>query len=193
MIVTADPTECSFQFKATGTEKFTTGCDIVKSALVGLSVNYENVAAPKGTVASVKIGEQASDRPIRQRRRRGDRRRASRRTAIRPAPIRTRSTTSMTVLLLTILVVYVTMVYGPIAAWLVETVPDPHPLQRPVAALSHRQRLVRRLPAGDRVRDRGGDRQHLFRPVVSDHHRGDELRRRVDLPAGDQGRDITRM
>ena len=27
VVVTADPAECSFQFKATGTEKFTTGCD----------------------------------------------------------------------------------------------------------------------------------------------------------------------
>src|SRR4029077_1006746 len=35
--VIADPSECSFQFKATGTEKYTTGCDIAKSALVGLS------------------------------------------------------------------------------------------------------------------------------------------------------------
>src|SRR5205085_1352455 len=56
VLVTADPAECSFQFKATGTEKFTTGCDNIKAALVGLSVNYENVAAPKGTAASVKIG-----------------------------------------------------------------------------------------------------------------------------------------
>jgi hypothetical protein len=29
--VTADPSKCSFQFKARGTEKFTTGCDIIKS------------------------------------------------------------------------------------------------------------------------------------------------------------------
>ena len=56
VVVTADPSECSFQFKATGTETFTTGCDKIKAALVGLSVNYENVAAPKGTAASVKIG-----------------------------------------------------------------------------------------------------------------------------------------
>ena len=41
--VTADPAKCSFQFKATGTEKFTTACDVIKAALVGLSVNYENV------------------------------------------------------------------------------------------------------------------------------------------------------
>src|SRR5471032_2477174 len=58
VIVTADPAECSFQFKATGTEKYTTGCDIIKAALVGLSVNYQNVEAPAGTAASVKIGEQ---------------------------------------------------------------------------------------------------------------------------------------
>src|SRR6185295_14211459 len=31
--VTADPAECSFQFKATATEKFTTGCDNIKAAL----------------------------------------------------------------------------------------------------------------------------------------------------------------
>ena len=58
VMVTADPAKCSFQFKATGTEKFTTPCDIIKAALVGLWVNYENVVAPPGTVASVKIGEQ---------------------------------------------------------------------------------------------------------------------------------------
>jgi MFS family permease len=28
--VTADPKQCSFQFKATGTEKFTTACDVIK-------------------------------------------------------------------------------------------------------------------------------------------------------------------
>src|SRR5271167_2450406 len=56
--VIADPAECSFQFKATGTEKFTTGCDIAKSALVNLSVNYTNQDVPKGTPAQVKIGDQ---------------------------------------------------------------------------------------------------------------------------------------
>ena len=93
----------------------------------------------------------------------------------------------MTVVLLAILVVYVTMVYGPIAAWLVELFPTRIRYIGSVAALSHRQRLVRRLPAGDRVRHRGGDRQHLLRPVVSDRDSGDELRHRADLPARDQG------
>src|SRR6202166_924691 len=56
--VIADPGECSFQFKATGTETFTTSCDIAKSALVNLSVNYTNQDVPKGTPAQVKIGDQ---------------------------------------------------------------------------------------------------------------------------------------
>ena len=119
--VTADPAKCSFQFKATGTEKFTTACDVIKAALVGLSVNYENVAAPPGTVASVKIGEQTIS---------GDAPDAAKQIA---AAIKTHGYPPkadpddinhvMTVVLLTILVIYVTMVYGPIAAWLVELFP----------------------------------------------------------------------
>jgi MFS family permease len=119
--VTADPNQCSFQFKATGTETFTTGCDIIKSTLVNLSVNYENVAAPAGTKASVKIGDTqlTSDTPNLP---------ATITAAVKqhgypagadPAEINY----PMTILLLTILVVYVTMVYGPIAAWLVELFP----------------------------------------------------------------------
>ena len=186
VIVTADPNQCSFQFKATGTEKFTTACDIIKSTLVNLSVNYDNVKAPAGTKASVKIGDTQlnADTPNLPA---DDRRGGEERTAIRRAPIRRTSTTPMTVLLLAILVVYVTMVYGPIAAWLVELFPTRIRYSGSVAALSHRQRLVRRLPAGDRLRHRGGDRQHLLRPLVPDRDRGDELRRRADLPARDQG------
>jgi MFS family permease len=119
--VTADPSECSFQFKATGTEKFTTGCDNIKAALVNLSVNYDNVTAPKGTPASVKIGDQvipASTPNLA----------AAITTAVRshgyPAGADTKDINYvMTVVLLTILVIYVTMVYGPIAAWLVEMFP----------------------------------------------------------------------
>jgi MFS family permease len=119
--VVADPGECSFQLKLTGTESFTTSCDIAKSALVARSVNYENEAAPKGTVAQVKIGEQtipantpnfasvlgqaitAHGYPA----------------AADPAKINY----PMTVILLAILVVFVTLVYAPIAAWLVELFP----------------------------------------------------------------------
>ena len=119
--VTADPAECSFQFKATGVEKYTTGCDILKAALVGLSVNYENITAPAGTKASVKIGDQtiAADTP--------DAAKAiaaAVKTHGYPASADTNDINyPMTVLLLVILVVYVTMVYGPIAALLVELFP----------------------------------------------------------------------
>jgi hypothetical protein len=57
--VIADPGECTFQFKATGTEKFTSGCDVAKAELVKLSVNYRNEEAARGAPAQVKIGEQS--------------------------------------------------------------------------------------------------------------------------------------
>jgi MFS family permease len=121
VVVTADPAQCSFQFKATGTETFSTTCDVIKSTLVNLSVNYENVKAPAGTKASVKIGDTQLNAD----------------TAGLPAAITAAVKAHgypasadpaeinypMTVLLLAILVFYVTMVYGPIAAWLVELFP----------------------------------------------------------------------
>ena len=120
--VITDPSECSFQFKATGTEKFTTGCDIAKSGLVNLSVNYTNQDAPKGTPAQVKIGEQTLTATS------PDFAKAL------PAAIKAHGypatadpneiNTVMTTVLLWILVIYVTLVYAPIAAWLVELFPS---------------------------------------------------------------------
>jgi MFS family permease len=119
--IVADPSECSFQFKMTGTEKFTTSCDTAKAALVAASVNYKNEAAPKGTAAVVKVGEEAIPTN------RADFSQALTAAIARhgypakanPAQINH----SVTVLLLTVLVIFVTMVYGPIAAWLVELFP----------------------------------------------------------------------
>jgi MFS family permease len=119
--VTADPGDCSFQLKLTGVEKYTTGCDTIKAALVGLSVNYNNVAAAPGTKASVQIGDQtlAAGTPDLAK---------NIAAAVKahgyPAAADTNDINyPMTVLLLVILVVFVTMVYGPIAAWLVELFP----------------------------------------------------------------------
>jgi predicted MFS family arabinose efflux permease len=119
--VTADPAECSFQFKATGVEKYTTGCDNIKAALVGLSVNYNNITAPAGTKASVQIGAQtiAADTPDLAKTIAAAVKAHGYPASADPADINY----PMTVLLLVILVVYVTMVYGPIAAWLVELFP----------------------------------------------------------------------
>jgi MFS family permease len=121
VVVVADPAECSFQFKMTGTEKFTTSCDTAKAALVAASVNYRNEPAPKGTPAVVKVGEesiatQSADFA----------KSLSAAIAKHGYPAKAdpaKINTVMTVVLLTILVIYVTMVYGPIAAWLVELFP----------------------------------------------------------------------
>jgi hypothetical protein len=55
--VIADPEDCSFQFNPTGTKRFTSSCDVAKARLVAASVSYTNEAAPKGTPASIRIGE----------------------------------------------------------------------------------------------------------------------------------------
>ncbi len=132
--VIADPSECSFQFNPVGISQFRTSCDIAKSALVSRSVNYANEAAPAGTVASIKIGEQtlpsfngvnlaAADFTAKS---------AEFNKALSEAITKHGYPSSanpdeinfpMTIVLLTILVIYVTLVYGPIAAWLVEMFP----------------------------------------------------------------------
>jgi len=121
VVVTADPAECSFQLNLTGTSKFTSSCDVVKSALVKLSVNYADEAAPAGTKASVKVGDQtiASDTP--------DFAKVLAAAVVShgypakadPAKINW----FMTIVMLWVLVIYVTLVYAPIAAWLVELFP----------------------------------------------------------------------
>jgi MFS family permease len=119
--IVADPNECSFQFNPVGTAKFTSSCDIAKSALVARSVNYANETAPAGTTAVVKIGDEAipTNTP--------DFAKVLTAAIAKhgyPAGADTNQINyPMTVLLLTILVIYVTMVYGPIAAWLVELFP----------------------------------------------------------------------
>ena len=57
VVVIADPRECSFQFDPVGGARFTSSCDIAKSALAGQRIPYSNEAASAGTVALVKVGE----------------------------------------------------------------------------------------------------------------------------------------
>jgi len=119
--VVADPAQCSFQLKLTGTEQYTKPCDVAKSALVARSVNYTNETAAPGAPIVVKVGNESF-------------------TAGTPDFVKNLNAAitshgypasadpkqinyPMTVLLLTILVLYVTMVYAPIAAFLVELFP----------------------------------------------------------------------
>jgi MFS family permease len=134
VVVTADPGECSFQFNPTGTAKFTSSCDIAKQVLAGASVSYENVAAPAGTVASIKIGgaaissytakglsvDEARKKDAEFKKRVGDDlKSAGYPSKADPAKMNKVLVTAI----LFYLVLLVTMVYGPIAAMLVEMFP----------------------------------------------------------------------
>ncbi|WP_414652282.1 MFS transporter [Ideonella sp.] len=135
VVVVADPSQCSFQFDPVGKAKFTSSCDIAKSAMAKRAINYRNELAPAGTVASIKIGSETVIP-------------AFEGTALPPAEFKAKAAEfdkavneavkaagypakadpakinfPMVLALLTILVIYVTMVYGPIAAWLVELFP----------------------------------------------------------------------
>lgn len=132
--VIADPATCSFQFNPVGTSSFTSSCDIVKSFMARNSVNYQNQAAPAGTVASVKIGDdqfasfEGRGMPAADFKAKSADLDKALTAAIRnhgyPAKADPAQMNSvMVVVLLTILVLYVTMVYGPIAAMLVELFP----------------------------------------------------------------------
>jgi MFS family permease len=134
VVVAADPAECSFQFNPTGTAKFTSSCDIAKQVLAGASVSYENVAAPAGTVATIKIGETAIPSYSSKGLSADD---AKKKDAefkklvaddLKAAGYPTKADPAkldkfMVVVILTYLVILVTMVYGPIAAMLVEMFP----------------------------------------------------------------------
>jgi MFS family permease len=59
VVVVADPASCSLQLDLTGgAAQFGRACDILKGVLANNGVNYRNEAAPPGTLASVRVGDQ---------------------------------------------------------------------------------------------------------------------------------------
>ena len=133
VVVTADPAECSFQFNPTGTANFTSSCDVAKAFLATNAVNYSNVAAPAGTVASIEIGDKVIQSFDRLKSGADAAAKTAAFTAAATAGIRAagypaaadpaKTNMPMVILILWIMVIYVTMVYGPIAALLVELFP----------------------------------------------------------------------
>lgn len=136
--VTADPATCSFQGNPVAREiDFKSSCDIAKRYLVQNSVSYENVSAPAGSPAVVKIGDKTITAPAGNvvnskfdedsaksiaafKKEVGD----DLKSAGYPAKADpAKMNKIMMVVLLTYLVILVTMVYGPIAAMLVELFP----------------------------------------------------------------------
>jgi len=134
IVVVADPADCHFQFDPIGKARFTSSCDISKSALAKAGAPYENSAAPAGAVTSVRIGDVTvvafdgrSLAPAEFKERSdafGKQLIAALQAAGYPASADpARINHAMVLLILFVLVLYVTMVYGPIAAWLVELFP----------------------------------------------------------------------
>ena len=56
VIVIADPATCALQFDPVGKASFSSSCDIAKSVLSNAGVSYANVAAPAGSIATVRVG-----------------------------------------------------------------------------------------------------------------------------------------
>ncbi|WP_266168649.1 MFS transporter [Dyella subtropica] len=132
--VIADPNTCSFQFDPVGKGKFTSSCDVAKTFLAKKGIPYKNEAAPTGTLAQVKIGNNLLDSFeggnldgaafAAKSKTFGTTAGAVLKQAAYPDKADpAQSNYPMLLVLLTILVLYVTMVYGPIAAWLVEMFP----------------------------------------------------------------------
>ncbi|MBS0467191.1 MAG: MHS family MFS transporter [Proteobacteria bacterium] len=134
VVVVADPNECSFQFNPTDTAKFTSSCDIAKQVLAASSVSYENEAAPPGTPAVIKIGNDviqsyaSKGLPAADARARDAEFKNAVADTLKKDGYPTKADPDkmnkvMMVVILAYLVILVTMVYGPIAAMLVELFP----------------------------------------------------------------------
>jgi MFS family permease len=132
IVVSANPNECSFQFNPVGTAKFTSSCDIAKSALSKAGLNYSNVATPAGALAQIKVGDtviDAYDGKAPDAKAKAKVFDTTLSTALKEAGYPAKADRSqlnwpMTVAVLALLVILVTMVYGPIAAMLVEMFPS---------------------------------------------------------------------
>lgn len=134
--VIANPAECSFQFDPIGRNKFdSTSCDIAKSYLAKGGINYQNIEAPSGTVAQIRIGDASFVAPNPAQVAGADRKaaitdfqgRVKGGLADAGYPAKADPAQVNTVLVVAILfffVLLVTAVYGPIAAMLVELFPS---------------------------------------------------------------------
>jgi MFS family permease len=132
--VVADPSDCAFQFDPVGKSTFASSCDIAKSTLANAGVSYRNEAAPRGTVASVRIGgllvgsQDARGLPPARLKavqaEAGGKIKAALKAAGYPdqaAPAKVAFWRLLAVM--TVLVIAATALYGPIAACLVELFP----------------------------------------------------------------------
>ena len=138
--ITADPAQCSFQGSPIARPiDFTSSCDIAKRTLTENYIPYKNVAAPAGTVASIKIGDKEipsltatlndkrdafspdSAKAIAEFKKAVSE--AAKAGGLTKGADTKQMNMPMVLAILVFLVILVTMVYGPIAAMLVEMFP----------------------------------------------------------------------
>ncbi len=132
--VVADPADCAFQFDPVGKTVFNSSCDLAKSYLAKAGVTYTNQAAPAGTLAQVKIGDQTLtafdgkglDKAAFKAQKTDWETGLG--AALKSAGYPAKADSALVdrpkvIAILTLLVIYVTMVYGPVAAMLVELFP----------------------------------------------------------------------
>jgi predicted MFS family arabinose efflux permease len=140
VVVTADLAQCSFQGSPIARPiDFTSSCDIAKRTLTENYVPYKNVAAPAGTMASIKIGDKeipSLTATLNDKRDAFSPESAKAIAEFKKAVIEAAKAAGLTakadpagmnmlmvMVVLVYLVILVTMVYGPIAAMLVEMFP----------------------------------------------------------------------
>ena len=130
--VVADPADCAFQFDPIGKTAFNSSCDIAKSYLAKAGVSYDNVAAPAGSIAQVRIGEatlaglRSTDAATFKTARAAWEADLGAALKVAGYPVKADAAKMNKVgviAILFVLVLLVTMVYGPIAAALVEMFP----------------------------------------------------------------------
>ncbi|WP_297804698.1 MFS transporter [uncultured Brevundimonas sp.] len=134
LTIVADPADCHLQFDPIGKTVFNSSCDVAKSYLAKAGINYDNVAAPAGSVATIKVGDTVIEsfhgeglaKPeFDAAKKEFDGKLAAALTAAGYPDKADSALVNKPVVIgiLFILVLYVTMVYGPIAAALVEMFP----------------------------------------------------------------------
>ncbi len=138
--ITADPATCSFQGSPIARPiDFTSSCDIAKRTATENYIPYKNVAAPAGTLASIKLGDKeisSLNATLNDKRDAFSPDSAKAIAEFKKSVVETAKAGGLTakaddktmnkpmvLAVLVFLVILVTMVYGPIAAMLVEMFP----------------------------------------------------------------------
>lgn len=134
VVVVAEPAQCSLQFDPVGSGRFTSPCDVAKSALAGLRIPYSNAAAPAGTTAAVRVGNatvtafdgttlSSNEFKVRNAAFRQEVERVLNDTGYPSSADPAQINYLMVFALLFVLSLLGVVTYGPIAAWLVELFP----------------------------------------------------------------------